>query len=110
MEIIEHTRKVKTRKDHMCFACIRKFDAGTEMFVQVNVHDGMIWRVYSCETCDEIMDKYKDVCYDNVDHVFREGCVLEIPQWCFDLGERQECDNGKNPEKILEILNLKQEK
>lgn len=105
MDIIEHTRKVKTRKKHQCFACLGLFPKGAEMMVQVNNYDGQIGRVYSCLTCDEIMDKHKDVCYDEVDHVFREGCVREIPQWWFEMDEREECNDGKNPEKVLEILN-----
>jgi len=47
-------KNVVTRKPHKCFLCSRKFDAGTDMNVQVNKYDD-INRVYSCKTCKELM-------------------------------------------------------
>lgn len=107
MEIIEHVHKIKTRKKHQCFACYGLFEKGTEMYVQVNVFDGEIARVYHCETCDQIMKDHQECCYDEVEHVYYAGCVSEIPSWHFSADEQQEYENDKTPEKILEILNRK---
>jgi len=67
---------VVTRKPHRCFACLRKFEAGTKMKAQTNI-DNEIYTVYSCETCQTLMDKFHDHFYDDGDNVFPEGCVSE---------------------------------
>ena len=56
---------VTTRKEHRCFACLRKFPAGTEMnywFIAAGYDTG---GGYTCETCQQIMgqidlDEYYD--------------------------------------------------
>lgn len=53
MSEILNSRRVATRKDHVCFGCGRKFPAGTAMTVDVVIDDG-IWNCYLCDTCKEI--------------------------------------------------------
>jgi len=83
---------VKTRKPHICFACGRKFPAGTKMTRQVNDYDG-IQSVYSCLTCQELMDNYSEYFYDYVEYMYLEGCVRECYE-CQDI----------TPEQLLEKL------
>ena len=71
------TQKVKTRKDRQCFACLRKFKAGTKMTTQTVVNDdGDIYTLHYCDTCDQLMANFKDSFLDN-DDLFQEGCVSE---------------------------------
>ena len=101
MDILEN-KKVKTRKDHLCFACHRKFPKGTEMSRQVNVSYGEIYQVYWCETCDEILQNHSDYVYDEQEGCFPDSCVINIPVNYFS---RVELMKKWTPEEILEKLN-----
>lgn len=48
------TKKVKTRKPHVCFGCGRKFQEGTDMHKYFIVDDDGAWGSYLCRTCEEI--------------------------------------------------------
>ena len=103
MDILKH-KKVKTRKQHYCYACHRSFPKGTELHNQINVFDGEIGSVYWCDTCEVIMQKHSDYVYDRSEGVFPDGCVQDIPVNYFS---RKELIETKwTPEKILERLNL----
>ena len=81
-------RTVKTRKPHQCFACLRQFPAGTDMRSTTIVDDESdMYTLYTCETCDDLIPKYKDVFADN-DGGFPEGCVREVmPEFGCDTPE-----------------------
>ena len=102
IETVSHTKKVKTRKDHYCFACGRLHPPKSDMFRQVNVYDGEIGSVYHCEPCDIIMSEFKELCIDGWE--FPEGCVQNLPGNCFTEKELEEYYKGPSPWKILDIL------
>ena len=54
------TKKVKTRKEHKCWGCGRKFEKGTEMQTVVWVEDGRISTHYWCDTCVKYWGEYMD--------------------------------------------------
>lgn len=84
---------VKTRKAHWCFACHRKFEAGTVMDCQTNKYDGTIGTTYSCATCRELMRKFKPWFFDDSEHIFPDECVAYV---CRDF--------KRTPEELLEDL------
>ena len=49
-----HYDKVKTRKEHRCFSCYRKFPIGTLLFRWSSVYDSQVNNGYTCETCHQI--------------------------------------------------------
>lgn len=53
MSELLNSRRVTTRKNHVCFGCGRIFPAGTKMTVDVVIDDS-IWNCYLCSTCKEI--------------------------------------------------------
>ena len=54
MSVILSDKKVKTRTDHICFGCARKFSKGSTMYRQSIADAGTVWTNYLCETCREI--------------------------------------------------------
>lgn len=54
------TKIVKTKKDHFCFGCGRKFESGTEMRRSVVV-DYNIWNFYLCKTCQTVLERDKEI-------------------------------------------------
>lgn len=62
---------VKTRKEHECFSCYRKFPIGTKMNYWVGHYEGDFCATYSCMTCVEIMNMSSEV-------YFPEGFVHEM--------------------------------
>jgi len=89
MEIISD-KIVITRKSHICSACLRKFEKGTEMRRQVNTYDG-IQQWYECPTCRELLSTYRDHFEDEYGWV-GSGCVCEVPPY------------DKTPEQLLEYF------
>ena len=105
-EILEDIRGIKIRKRQQCFACHRIFDNGSHLYTQVCKDDGEVYRIYLCHTCKIIMDKHKDVCYDEVEGGFPNGCVIDIPSNVFSkhlLGKGFDF----SPEDILKRLDEK---
>ena len=51
-------RNVRTRKEHRCWGCARKFPKGTELRVLVAAECGEIYSTYWCDTCDAYWDKH----------------------------------------------------
>jgi len=94
MDILSN-QLVKIRKPRQCFGCLRKFEIGTQMRRQVNIFDGEIGTVYSCETCDTLMSNYKKEFIDESEGVFPECCIQE----------RYSDFKVKNPEELLKKLN-----
>lgn len=47
---------VKTRTDHVCFGCGRKFERGT-MMERSCVFDGKPWTCYLCKSCQKASAK-----------------------------------------------------
>lgn len=47
---------VITRKEHMCWGCLKKFPPKTEMHSQTNVED-VIYTLYHCMDCQEELTK-----------------------------------------------------
>ena len=93
MEIISD-KFVKTRKSHVCYACLRKFPVGTWMNVQVNKYEGEINAFYSCETCNTLIDKFGSLLTDPDENLYTEGCVAELCQ----------INNVDSPEQLFEGL------
>lgn len=82
---------VETRKKHNCNACGRIFDKGTKMRTQVNTFDGIgTWR--ECQTCTELLSKYRSLFKDDYDHICYSNCVIEV------------CERGQTPEQLLSLL------
>jgi len=50
LDILKHNI-VKTRKDHRCWGCARKFEKGTKMDSITSVDGGEISTDYWCSTC-----------------------------------------------------------
>lgn len=85
---------VKIRKKKLCFACLRKFDSGTSMKVQI-VIDAGINNVYCCVTCGKLTGNFPDLFLDDVDMCYPEGCVCEAFR-AYEVN---------SPEELLEKLN-----
>jgi hypothetical protein len=68
-------KKVKTRKDHECFACFRKISAGEIAHIQTYANYDGIYNIYLCDRCvNWCNDKNCNDCYD-VDGYIDEGYV-----------------------------------
>lgn len=78
---------VVTRKPHVCFSCFRKFPKGTEMRYWSGVSQGDFNSVYSCHTCEKIMDKM-----EQYDDGYPEGFVRDM------------LEKDQTPEQLLESL------
>ena len=105
-EIFEDYREVTIRKGQQCFACHRMFDKGSHLYTQACKDDGDMYRIYVCHTCDKIMERHKDVCFDESERGFPNGCVIDIPSNVFSkhlLGK----DFDFSPEDILKRLDEK---
>lgn len=88
--IILSDKIVITRKEHMCNACGRFFEAGTKMRTQVNTCDGIqTWR--ECPTCNKLLSKYRSF-FDDGENDLYEFCVLN------NLAKEQ------TPEQLLAFL------
>lgn len=74
-------KKVKTRKEHFCWGCARKFPIGSRLESGVSVYERKLYSVYWCETCQKILNEN----YDSDD--------------TFGFGEL-----GKNDEQLKKIL------
>ncbi len=75
MITVLRVKKIRTRKDRQCFACLRQFKTGSNM-VSITCAEGGIWTIYQCETCRELFDLYPDSLLNN-DGIFDEGCVAD---------------------------------
>lgn len=53
-------KDVKTRKEHECFGCGRKFEKGSILSRVTSVDGGQISTSYWCDTCNEYWNKYMD--------------------------------------------------
>jgi hypothetical protein len=93
MATIISQKIVTIRKQHQCFACLRRFPTGTIMRSQVNDYDGWCC-AYSCQTCDKLMGDYNETFFDDADNVYPEGCVSEAMS---SIG-------ATTPEELLEKL------
>jgi len=94
IQIISDNKHVKIRKAHRCFACNRTFEPGTIMLRGVYKYDD-IYSLYTCDACNELMTKFKDYFYDDMEDFFPEFCILEVLK------------NDQTPEQLLEQLKNK---
>ena len=53
-------RNVKTKREHQCFSCLRKFPPGTEMRYLVCTCENDFYTTHTCKICQEIMDLLKE--------------------------------------------------
>lgn len=84
---------VITRKTHVCFSCLRKFEAGVEMRYWAGIHDGDFNSIYSCCTCQKVMEwATSNNGYDDYYEGYPEGFVHEM------------LDHGQTPEQLLAKL------
>ena len=54
MSTVISDKKVKTRAEHICFGCARKFPKGSTMHREGIADGGTVWTSYLCETCKAI--------------------------------------------------------
>lgn len=85
MNITLKDKDVKIKKERQCFSCYRKFPTGTIMHYWVGIYEGDFNSVYSCITCQKIMDV-------DSENEFTEGFVYDY------LGK------GETPEQYLEKI------
>ena len=71
------TKIVKIRKSQQCFACLQTYKKGTLLTKQVNVYDHGIGTVYTCPTCEVILQENRAELLDPWDRSYAEGCVRE---------------------------------
>lgn len=74
MNILEY-KEVKTRKDHTCWGCVKKFKKGSKMITCVSVDDTIL-RIYHCPTCEQIQSKTNDDSY-YTDFGYPKGWVID---------------------------------
>lgn len=72
MSEILSNKDVTIRKPHKCFGCLQIFEPGIKMRVQALKYDNRLYRLYTCEVCDYVMDKN----YDGDD--WPEGFMFEF--------------------------------
>lgn len=89
MSTILQDKLVKTRKEHYCFSCLRRFPIGTDMWYWSGIYEGDFNSSYTCKTCKEIMS------LDKENNVFEEGYV---DNWL---------NKGQTPEELLLELKKK---
>ena len=53
-------KTVKTRKEHECFGCGRKFEKGSLLSRVTCVGEGQITTSYWCDTCNEYWNEHMD--------------------------------------------------
>lgn len=92
--VILSEKVVITRKRHECNACGRMFEAGTSMFTQVNVNDG-IQTYRECPTCSELIARYPSYFQDEFDHTIPAYIVHDN---CMEF-------KVNTPEELLDYLN-----
>jgi hypothetical protein len=83
-------KRVKIRKKHRCFSCLRIFDPGVVMRYWTGICDGDFSSVYSCDTCDQIMILVK-----SDEDYFPEGYVFEM------------LERNQTPEELLITITTK---
>lgn len=66
------SKKVKTRKVHICQGCGKKLEKGENIQADTLVDGGEIWRFYHCDDCWEYMQKNCNSCPDH-----DETCIGE---------------------------------
>lgn len=92
MAIQLKNKPVTTKKEHQCFACYRKFPAGTMMISWSSIYEGNFCNGYCCMTCEQI----KGV-WDHDGEGYPEGFVAD--------GLNQ----GQTPEQyLIELTDYKQ--
>lgn len=88
-------KKIKTKKPHSCFSCLRKVQANNPMIYWAGIYDGNFNSGYTCLTCEEIIaiqTKFKAVEYG----VVEMGYVNEMTS------------KEITPEMVLETLKTKE--
>lgn len=55
--LLKH-KKVKTKKKHLCFSCLRAFPKDSYMINWAGIYFGDFNSGYTCVTCEEIINLY----------------------------------------------------
>jgi len=63
---------VKTRKEHKCFGCMRRFPPGTSLQYITNITDAGFFSFYMCDICLE----EAETCPEWTDEGIMEGDVI----------------------------------
>lgn len=92
IDVISEVHVKKTRKDHVCNACLRTFVKGCSMHVQTCTDGNDMYQWRMCETCEELIRVFPDRLDSG--EGFAEGCVSD----CCDV----DFDFKLTPEQLLE--------
>ena len=69
---------VITKKPRQCYACLRKFDLGYSMRKQIFQYLNEVHPIYSCGTCEVLMEKFPTVFCDPSSDFFPTSCVDQV--------------------------------
>ena len=78
MSDILKQKQVTTRKPHNCWGCAREFPTGTVLLFIKSVDDGLIFSIYWCEVCQEVLRECAD---SDSDDEYNYGEVTEYDYW-----------------------------
>lgn len=82
---IIYSKKVKTRKPHICFGCAREFPKGSILLREAVEDGGSVFTAYMCKSCEDYVQK----CLHPFDEFgfgdLRDG-VLEMEQELKEMG------------------------
>lgn len=72
-------KKVKTRKEHKCFGCGKKFPAGRLLNYSTGIFEGSFYSNYLCNACDKEAHSSRDYFeYGFCGGDLREGRVEKV--------------------------------
>jgi hypothetical protein len=102
-EVLKKFKVVTTRKPHFCGFCEREFPKGTDMGSHTYVDSDGIHSVYTCETCQEIIEKY----YFDADEIsIKKICEQEGVKTPEELLERMD-EMGKIEKDLFQLFGVK---
>jgi hypothetical protein len=72
-----YQKKVKCRKKHTCWGCLKNISVGETATRQTIKEDGVIYSGYSCDICEEVLSKMHWFDIENI----REGELPDTDEW-----------------------------
>ena len=71
---MNNSKWVKTRKEHWCHGCCRKFPVGSRLNYCSGLFDGEFYSCYYCKVCDDYINEHRKDFEDGI----AEGDVKEV--------------------------------